>query len=1184
MRAQALYQPIFGSRKIAEIPLYKAKNYLFQEQANIGEFNFLKKMVKPNGIIPFKKDKDICTLVDGLRNGEVRDFQLLALNYFIKNPVFEKGSHIARLISQINTVERGELFINETEKYTQKYPDITSKELLSIIPRLSPKLLDLQDVFIENIYMPHRDKKDDNTLEIFSELLSSIEDKTVVKIQLDFFKKLMNNSNTQPITAMTLAMNIEDKNKGIIKKNTILRLINKGFKAEDLVILIPKIKNTNISKLNIEMADYFLKDLKMDSAVAAKIMCNIPEKAIFQLHKDIITEALKLKNFTSEDLLKILGDIQSTEIAELKMTVIKILSQIEKFCGKDITHIVTNVDTVYGAEIKVKTAKKMAEIKELTGKHIGYIIAGCHNEESSRVKCKAAQELLEIPNMSGDAVTYIVSRLLKEETANIQIDAAKKLMEYNKFSDIEIAKIVREMRNIDFQKAKLSALDHLIQIKSLDTSAIVKILSKINGESKDKYLLSSIDKMVNDPNFNCKDITKIATTLFINKHTCDELINYFSKIPRNIKDEITNYSVVQDFYPFRDKSYLNRTERKAFISALIKHNNNILENSESSGISKLYPFFPTDNNEYCQLLPILAASVDKNNMRVSSSTKKAINDLPQILKSLYEPNSTFLNLDFENTNLTPRLRYSLAQFKKDILELLKDCTAEEKELLTDPFGFSLSSNKSAKNIIIGYPQIPRMLPEREGKLKEISDEIANKINDFINHNYIEVCNDDKTNRAFNRLLYAIPELITMVNKPQNEWHHFDTFVHTLRVMQEVAKNERFQRLNDSDKRLLFVAATLHDITKAEGIVDKGHSLTGAYDAYQIADKLGFSDIDKSKLFAIIRNHEWLKYYNKEGVSELQKIERAKNVAFSLREGNAFELVSILSEADLKGMQKNEAAFKMFEKAQREGNSEVARYVRDLQRTSIPLPQSRLPKAGELVPDGNVIRVAKIGGIKNKVIYLTKNMAKGSLPFDKDLDPNDLNFLVHALDSEKHSLIFQRIDEVNNDTLISASYVNLAKGNWKTFRQQGYILDVDSDNIHAAYFKDYGSGLSKNIDNLIIDYLFEGYYKPQRDYISQKIKECLHIDADSYKALYQDIKNKSLEEIREEYPFVSAAIKQIYMEMQGGQYTYGRNYNEVLVSRPRIQGVFAYDRSITQVPRYLRKYAEDANIPIIIFLD
>ncbi len=1184
LRFQKLYQPSFGARKIAEFPLYRFENYFTHPQVNPTQFNFIKKIMKPNGVMPFRKDKHVYALLDGLRNSDVRDFQLLALDYFVKNPVFEKGSHIAKIISQINTVERGQLFIDETEKYTQKYPDITSEELISIIPRLSPEKLELQDTFIENIYMKHRERKQKESLEVFSELLSSIEDRAVAKIQLDFFNKLMENKDTSPFTAMSLAMNIEDKQKGVIKKNTILNLINKGFKAEDLVILIPKLKNANIGKLNIEMADYFLKDLNMKSSVASKIMCNIPDRAIFNMHKDIIKESLKLKDFTGEDLLKILGDIQSAEIAELKMAVIKILAEIDKFSGHDITHIVTNVDTVYGAEIKVKTAKKLAEIEELTGSHIGYIIAGCHNEESSRVKCKAAEELIKIDEMTGDSVAYIVSRLLKEETANIQIDAVKKLLKYDRFSAIEIAKIVREMRNIDFQKAKLNALEQLVKIDSLDNNAIVKILSKINGESKDKYLLNSINRMVEDPNFNCEDITKVATTLFVNKHTCNELIDYFATIPRDIKDELKNYSVVQDFYPFKDKTYLNRTERKAFISALIKHNNEILDTANENGITKLYQFLPSNNDEFCKLLPLLAASVDKNTMRTSSRTKKAISELPQILETLYEPNSEFLKLDFEDPNNIPTLRYSLADFKKDILEILKDYPANKKEQITDKFGFVLSSNKSSDNIIIGYPQIPRTLPDNEELLKETLVKIETKISDFINQNYVEVCDDEKINRAFNKLFYAIPELMTLVNKPQNEWHHFDTFVHTLRVMQEVAKNERFQRLSDSDKRLLFVAAILHDITKAEGVVDKGHALTGAYDAYQIADKLGFSHTDKSKLFAIIRNHEWLKYYNKEGVSELQKIERAKTVAFTLREGNAFELVSILSEADLKGMQRNEAAFKMYEKAQREGNSEVARYVRDLQRTAIPLPQSHIPKASELTADGNVVRVAKIGGIKNKVIYLTKNMAKGSLPFNKDLDPNDLNFLVHALDSEKNSLIFQRIDEVDNDTLISSSYVNLAKGNWKTFRQQGFILDVDSDNIHAAYFKDYGSGLSKNIDNLKLDYLFEGYFKPQRDYISQKIKECLHIDADSYKALYQDIKNKSLSEIREEYPFVSAAIKQIYMEMQGGQYTYGRNYNEVLVSRPRIQGVFAYDRSITQVPRYLRQYASDADIPIIIFLD
>ena len=44
----------------------------------------------------------------------------------------------------------------------------------------------------------------------------------------------------------------------------------------------------------------------------------------------------------------------------------------------------------------------------------------------------------------------------------------------------------------------------------------------------------------------------------------------------------------------------------------------------------------------------------------------------------------------------------------------------------------------------------------------------------------------------------------------------------------------------------------------------------------------------------------------------------------------------------------------------------------------------------------------------------------------------------------------------------------------------------------------------------------------------------------------------------------------------------RNYNEVLVSRPKIQGVFAYNKEYGKIPEFLRKYAQDNDLPIIIF--
>ena len=46
--------------------------------------------------------------------------------------------------------------------------------------------------------------------------------------------------------------------------------------------------------------------------------------------------------------------------------------------------------------------------------------------------------------------------------------------------------------------------------------------------------------------------------------------------------------------------------------------------------------------------------------------------------------------------------------------------------------------------------------------------------------------------------------------------------------------------------------------------------------------------------------------------------------------------------------------------------------------------------------------------------------------------------------------------------------------------------------------------------------------------------------------------------------------------------YGRNYNEILVTRPRIQAVFCYSRTPDSIPSYLRRFAEKNDVPIVVF--
>ena len=57
---------------------------------------------------------------------------------------------------------------------------------------------------------------------------------------------------------------------------------------------------------------------------------------------------------------------------------------------------------------------------------------------------------------------------------------------------------------------------------------------------------------------------------------------------------------------------------------------------------------------------------------------------------------------------------------------------------------------------------------------------------------------------------------------------------------------------------------------------------------------------------------------------------------------------------------------------------------------------------------------------------------------------------------------------------------------------------------------------------------------------------------------------------------------VFNDMHKGKRRGGRNYNEILVSRPKIQGVFAYNEDYEKIPAFLRQFAQDNNLPIIIF--
>ena len=91
-------------------------------------------------------------------------------------------------------------------------------------------------------------------------------------------------------------------------------------------------------------------------------------------------------------------------------------------------------------------------------------------------------------------------------------------------------------------------------------------------------------------------------------------------------------------------------------------------------------------------------------------------------------------------------------------------------------------------------------------------------------------------------------------------------------------------------------------------------------------------------------------------------------------------------------------------------------------------------------------------IKNTVLDLDKcdfNLEKYG--FEKGTTKDNLYMLVHGLDRADQLSNFSTFSIIDTEALLSTSYMKPA--NHKVFRQQGIILDVHSNDIHAGFFKD-----------------------------------------------------------------------------------------------------------------------------------
>ena len=399
----------------------------------------------------------------------------------------------------------------------------------------------------------------------------------------------------------------------------------------------------------------------------------------------------------------------------------------------------------------------------------------------------------------------------------------------------------------------------------------------------------------------------------------------------------------------------------------------------------------------------------------------------------------------------------------------------------------------------------------------------------------------------------------------------------LKVLKNVVNNPEFNKLSETDKNVLIMSSLLVNVAKSEEENPKLKE-DSAFEAYYISKSLGFSEDDSFKIYTMIANNNW--YEEIKNSNGRQQEILVEDTAFNLRYGNSLELSKIFCRAnstEVDNVEFDKIVDKIIEK------------LNVIKSTQIILPQTKIPKASE----AKNVKTMTIGGVTNKILYMdSANEDLSIYGFEKGATKENWRALVHAFSTDKNLSILSSLNVVDTDSVLSSSYISTKE--YKCFRGIGLILDVLSDNINAGLWRDFGSGYAKSTENIKRAYIFPNKENKRkgfgwqyslagtRKYIPDLIKKEMQLSDEEYIRKAEKLRNcKSVQDIEKIDKNFADSILSIFDKVGLGQRRDGRRYNEILVSQRKIQGAFAYDMKYEDVPPWMRKYAQDNDLLLII---
>lgn len=744
------------------------------------------------------------------------------------------------------------------------------------------------------------------------------------------------------------------------------------------------------------------------------------------------------------------------------------------------------------------------------------------------------------------------------------------------------------------------------------------------------------------PQFTAQEVLSIA-----NNTLYEDFKDLEKKVGENLdKYNINDVLVATKFLDMHGKQGINEiaiNSKKDLLRKLVSANVDLFNTSDV--LKQDFPMIPKTQEEYCEILPALVRSLGIETNKLSEGQITKFNE------NLVSLSDNLKKLSDEEYNaLTITQEYDKDSFTKDVLEKVKDLEPKERQKVYDYFGFELHENpKNYKTgfSIVGYPvnlNNGKKLTEITDKnTKKVVEDLRENVIRFSENNQIE-CNNKTIEKELNEIVSVLPELRTMINKPQHKTHDFDVFKHSLKVMQKVVQDEKFEQLNDSDKKIMLLATLMHDITKYEGTSDGTHPMESSYDTFFIAKKFNLPKDEEIKLYTLIRHHEWLSKVNTAKTEE-ERQKAQQSIAFDLQQNNLFDMELMFTHADLKSV-KNSDLFhdktdgdsridfngerRSFGEAADFHAEKIKEYIRELKKTQPLLPTTKMPKASQI--EKLITKVNSDGSTNIKGVYVKEDengkrlvvlkfnevedsgweamgLPKGSSTKgviahcndgnkEYDVETGNIKFFVHGLDYPNQLAKFDAFSLLNSDALLSVSYAERPETKYRFFRAQGVILEDSADYVYGGGNTDTGSGCGKDIQQFKDGYVFGGYREHDRKYISNLVKEATGMNDDEYVEFVEKYKNKPMTAIQPKE--TRDKLIKTFATINSNSRKGNREYNEMYLSNPRsIMGVYAYswDYDGGKIPdpvkfleendertHFLQDYAKDHDVPFVIFGD